>query len=98
LSVALNAPCPCGSGKKYKRCCFTVQAAADSSKKARLPKLLVLAGLVAGVVTYLITDDLETGGLVVLGSAMAALALWGFSDPPPPKTGSGDPAGMNFGR
>jgi len=57
-----------------------------------------MAGLVGGVVTYLVTDDLETGGLVILGSAMAALAFWGFFDPPPPKTGSGDPAGMNFGR
>ena len=98
MSVALNAPCPCGSGKKYKRCCYASQAAASSSGKGRLPKLLALAGLVAGVATYLITEDLETGGLVVLGSSMAALALWGFSDPPPPKTGGGDPAGMNFGR
>ncbi len=24
--VALNAPCPCGSGKKYKRCCGSAAA------------------------------------------------------------------------
>lgn len=23
LRVGRNAPCPCGSGKKFKRCCFT---------------------------------------------------------------------------
>lgn len=22
IKISRNAPCPCGSGKKYKRCCF----------------------------------------------------------------------------
>jgi len=24
-SISRNAPCPCGSGKKYKRCCMKVR-------------------------------------------------------------------------
>jgi uncharacterized protein len=30
-SVARKAPCPCGSGKKYKRCCFDREHATDPS-------------------------------------------------------------------
>jgi len=29
--IGRNAPCPCGSGKKYKRCCLAVEQAARSA-------------------------------------------------------------------
>ena len=28
-TIGRNAPCPCGSGKKYKRCCLPVDQAAE---------------------------------------------------------------------
>src|SRR5438046_8209467 len=28
--IGRNDPCPCGSGKKYKRCCLEQQCASDS--------------------------------------------------------------------
>lgn len=35
---AANKPCPCGSGKKYKKCCFrTEKAKKDEKKKEKKP-------------------------------------------------------------
>ncbi len=98
MAIALNALCPCGSGKKYKRCCYVVDSEASVDRKAGLPKIIVGVSLVAGVGAYLYTNDLRTGVLIAIGGCMVALAIISFTDPPPPKAGSGDPAGMNFGR
>jgi hypothetical protein len=36
MKVGRNDPCPCGSGAKYKKCCFSVdQAAALAASQAR---------------------------------------------------------------
>ncbi|HEX9159585.1 MAG TPA: sulfotransferase, partial [Rhizomicrobium sp.] len=35
--VARNAPCPCGSGEKYKRCCGAQQAAAGTNQASAFP-------------------------------------------------------------
>ncbi|HSL84651.1 MAG TPA: SEC-C metal-binding domain-containing protein [Thermoanaerobaculia bacterium] len=31
MTVGRNAPCPCGSGKKYKRCCLGLDRAAGAA-------------------------------------------------------------------
>ena len=98
MRPALNALCPCGSGKKYKRCCYRADSESAKATKGKLPKLLAAASIIAGVVTYLVTNDLRTSSLVAIGGCVVALGIIGFTDPPPPNTGSGDPAGMNFGR
>jgi len=33
--IGRNAPCPCGSGKKYKRCCLPKHNATPSSEKVQ---------------------------------------------------------------
>jgi hypothetical protein len=32
--VERNAPCPCGSGKKFKKCCLEKVAAAERNRRA----------------------------------------------------------------
>jgi Flp pilus assembly protein TadD len=34
MKVQRNAPCPCGSGKKYKKCCLQKETALDLSQPA----------------------------------------------------------------
>jgi hypothetical protein len=34
MSVGRNDPCPCGSGKKYKKCCFAKDEAKHSAELA----------------------------------------------------------------
>lgn len=35
--VGRNSPCPCGSGRKYKRCCLAEDEAVERSRPARAP-------------------------------------------------------------
>lgn len=98
MSLALNAPCSCGSGKKFKRCCYSADSVGKEAKTTTVPKIIAIVSLIAGIGTFLVTQDLHTSSLVAIGGCVAALVIAGLSDPPPPKTGSGDPAGMNFGR
>ncbi|MGM0575684.1 MAG: SEC-C metal-binding domain-containing protein [Myxococcota bacterium] len=98
-SVARNAPCPCGSGKKYKRCCLEAEEAATSAGGVRRGPLAVAVLGVVGAAVLFFTHGFDTAGPVAAGSVVVAVALTVFTDPPPPKGGSGgDPAGMNFGR
>ena len=100
MTVARNAPCPCGSGKKYKRCHGADGAEEPSAVKKRvqkLPLLIAVGGLNAGVI-HAFTVGFDTGGLVAVGGVVAAIALSVFSDPPPPNANPGDPAGLGFGR
>ncbi len=105
--VARNAPCPCGSGEKYKRCHGSDEAlAAAASERAASPIggllrqgpwLVGLSGVVLGLI-IMATHKMDIG-LGVMGGLVLAGVAWGvFRDPPPPNTGSGDPAGLNFGR
>jgi hypothetical protein len=40
MNIGRNDPCPCGSGKKYKRCCIGTAAAKTYPEKAQ-PVMLV---------------------------------------------------------
>lgn len=54
-----NDPCPCGSGKKYKRCCYGEgPPAATTSSKATM--IVLGAVLLLGLV--FLTISLVTGG------------------------------------
>jgi len=46
-----NAPCPCGSGKKYKKCCM----AKDGPLSSRTAMLLVAVLLIGGVIGIVIS-------------------------------------------
>jgi ribose/xylose/arabinose/galactoside ABC-type transport system permease subunit len=59
--------------------------------------MVAVGGLVvAAIVTA--TVDLSTGAVVAAGAVVGAAALASLGDPPPPKGGPSNPAGMNFGR
>jgi hypothetical protein len=50
--IGRNEPCPCGSGKKYKNCCFK-QGILHNKKKQNKAALIVLGGviLIAGAIS-----------------------------------------------
>ena len=59
MKTGRNEPCPCGSGKKFKRCC---EGKADASERIRsrgLAALLIVVLLIvlAAVVIELNSDD-----------------------------------------
>lgn len=60
-AIGRNEPCPCGSGKKYKRCCAL--KASKTSLQLRLVIGLVAVFLLGGLVLILTSvDDIEPGG------------------------------------
>lgn len=40
LKVGRNEPCPCGSGKKYKKCCMQAQEIKENTKRSLRKKIL----------------------------------------------------------
>ncbi len=60
VAVGRNAPCPCGSGNKYKRCC--VNKAEKMSVSMRLAIVTVAICLLGGLILILTQiDDIEPG-------------------------------------
>jgi len=53
MSIGRNDPCPCGSGKKYKRCCL--EKGSESSLQYKIILGLVVFALLAGLVLIINT-------------------------------------------
>jgi len=68
-AIGRNAPCPCGSGKKYKRCCLL--KAQQISWKTRIAIALVALVLLTGAVFMLMSLG-EFGGGCPLGTTWSA--------------------------
>lgn len=98
VTISRNAPCPCGSGKKYKQCCLGKSPAAMGGGARTLPlvlALVALAGVGAGVAVGL-RSGLSTGVSVGAGTLILIGLFWLLRDPPPPG-GNKDPGAINFG-
>jgi hypothetical protein len=50
MSIGRNDPCPCGSGRKYKKCCGAVIAIVEAAKRACGTCTACCDGWVAGVI------------------------------------------------
>jgi hypothetical protein len=59
-SIGRNAPCPCGSGKKYKHCCALKAQKMPFSSRV-LMSVIGLILLTGAVVMVMSLDDEPTG-------------------------------------
>ncbi len=80
MSASRNDACPCGSGKKYKKCCL----GAPDPRAARRSKILLYGALVLTVATlaavFLIGEGV--GAAVGMGSFVLLIGyILGSSDP-----------------
>ena len=110
MRAARNAPCPCGSGKKYKQCHLDadreaerhgVDVAKEAAAAAGPPdKAPLIAGVVGAVVVVatVLWRDWGTALVVAAAWALGQMAWMSFRDPPPVNEDAGDPAALNFGR
>lgn len=66
MAVSRNDPCPCGSGKKYKKCCL----GAPDPVENRRNKILVFGSLALAAVTLVVflVAGRAVGSAVGLGS------------------------------
>ena len=92
-----NAPCPCGSGKKFKRCHGSADPAEVPDARDNRAVLFATAGAVVGSIIIGVVFS-PRAGLAVAGAAAIGIGAWAiYRDPPPPKGGSDHPAAINFG-
>ena len=109
MTVARNAPCPCGSKKKYKRCCGadkadgpeTDQPSAEVDVPAgmptwMLPAILMLSAVGVAVVVGTLRSSVRDG--VSVGLALGMLVIgYLMARNPPTSSGRGGGANINFG-
>ena len=93
--VSRNAPCPCGSGKKYKHC--HMGQPLGSPRLRRLFAGATIAGVLG--VAWLVANlsGWRTGGFTALGG-IALVALYLVLRNPPPPTGRSGHARIDFGK
>lgn len=112
MSVARNAPCPCGSGEKYKRCCGAPgaapksnavgdsEAAPDSfgsgSPAIRLGLVLAVGSAALGTAVGFAMESVSNGVAVGMALFMASL-IYLMARKPPESTGRGGGTAINFG-
>ena len=95
--IGRNDPCPCGSGKKYKRCCLGTEEDPQVMPKKTLPTLVMLiVGLILAAVV-MVMSSAGNGALCAVVAMMIAGGTYIFTNMPPPNTNSGSPGGINFG-
>lgn len=104
-----NAPCPCGSGKKAKKCCMLtgklgrvegVSGLVPKASREEITKRVVIVSIVSvilGIAVGVMREDLALGVAVGAMVLIVSAAVSIFMKPPPPNPNSGDPAGLNFG-
>jgi hypothetical protein len=67
MKVGRNAPCPCGSDKKFKNCCGGANGKATrdwSGLGLTVIGLVLLFGLLGMVVSFINSDGVDTSGMV----------------------------------
>lgn len=74
MSVARNDPCPCGSGKKYKKCCM----GADEEKKRQHNRMLLNIALGIGAVSLFVYFGYGSG-LAAVVAAVGFTGLLGYT-------------------
>ena len=96
MTIGRNELCTCGSGKKYKNCCYLIKAEGKSS----IPALhLILGAVVASTGAVLFyTHGIGVGGPVLLAGIAAPVFLSSILDPPKPKANADDSAALKFGK
>jgi hypothetical protein len=94
MAVGRNAPCPCGSGKKYKVCCLNAAATQDR-RTQRIMLFTTALSIVAGIIVGLNSTP-KNGILTTLGILIVVFLIVTLTKPPPSR-GKGGGDQINFG-
>lgn len=97
MSVSKNAPCPCGSGLKYKRCHMPRE---DAATMQPFPWFKIVALIVVSIGSGIGVGALKgppVGVAATFATGMALICwIWLFK-PPSSQRGREDSASINFG-
>ena len=95
MSVARNDPCPCGSGKKYKKCCLGDEQANVRVRNQRAMTIGAVLLSIAAILYFLVDPS---AGKLAAGFAVVAVGAYLMFADPPTSRGGGSPGSINFGR
>ncbi len=96
MSTGRNDPCPCGSGKKYKRCCLGTGGIEEVRRKSLILTILTVVVVVSILVGILVSNLV---GVLTGAAGLAITGIWLWLTAQPPKSGSSsNPGAINFGR
>jgi len=105
MAISRNAPCPCGSGKKYKRCCGAVGAPPPPRVDAegqpvpvawKVPAALFALAVGCGALVGFLRDSVQDGLSVSLALLVIVLGYLVIRKPPG-STGRGGGANIDYG-
>lgn len=112
MSISRNAPCPCGSGLKYKRCCgapgadpLAAEAVAGMAEAGtpvsrnqtlRLALIFIAVSALIGVGVGTLLEETASGLAVGMGCLMASM-IYLMARKPPSSTGRGGGTAIDFG-
>jgi hypothetical protein len=108
MSTSRNAPCPCGSGNKFKRCCGMVGSTDDadatgeqvtvvaSRRSLLIPMALVAVAIGLGVGVGTLRDSAGDGLAVGFALTLGVL-IYLMARNPPEGTGTEGGAAINYG-
>ena len=109
MSTPRNAPCPCNSGKKFKRCCGATGAENDAGDEAEsaveppnngrrigVPLALVSGAVGLGVAVGTLRGEVADGLAVTLALTMGII-IYLMARNPPEGTGTEGGSAINFG-
>ncbi len=74
-SISRNSPCPCGSGRKFKKCCQVAQQVATAHVQAAKNKLNQVFAVGEGIIVKGVAFKI----VKIAGSCMA-IQDWNMSD------------------
>jgi hypothetical protein len=108
MSTSRNAPCPCGSGNKFKRCCGMAGstgddgstgeqiAVAEPRRSLAVPMVLVAVSIGLGVGVGTLRDSVGDG--LAVGFALTlGVIIYLMARNPPEGTGTEGGAAINYG-
>ena len=106
MSTSRNAPCPCGSGKKFKRCCELNDASSSGAAElagnqgggaSKVVPILFFAAAIGVGVAVGTWRDAVADGLAVALALCVGVVMYLMARNPPEGTGRGGGAAINFG-
>ena len=108
MSTSRNAPCPCGSGNKFKRCCGMAGSTEDAGsmgesiteaeprRRLMIPMALVAVSIGLGVAVGTLRDSAGDGLAVGFALTLGVL-IYLMARNPPEGTGTEGGAAINYG-
>jgi hypothetical protein len=97
MTVAKNAPCPCGSGLKYKRCHMPRE---DAAQIQPIPWLKIVGVLVVSIAVGIAVGYLKeppVGVAAAFATGLASVCWTWLYKPPSSVRGREGSAAINFG-